>query len=66
MTKTLLEQFRDADDVWEAALVAAFGGDAGQARYEARGRGEPGTALHAAYKARDAALRAWVAGREAV
>lgn len=38
-----------ADDAWHALLKAQFGRDAGDVRYTARGRGEPGTALRAAH-----------------
>lgn len=55
--------FNDADLVWHHALIDAFGRDAGQARYEPRGRGEDGTPLRAAYDAREAARMAWQANR---
>lgn len=53
--------FREADRAWQRALDAAFPRDANQARYEARGRGEPGSPLRAAYEARMAAYDAWCA-----
>ena len=59
MTRTAAEEFNTADLDWHHALVAAFGRDAGQARYEARGAGDPGTPLRAAYDARMAAFRDW-------
>lgn len=51
--------FNAADLAWHHALIEAFGRDAGQARYEARGAGDPGTKLRAAYDARMVAFRDW-------
>lgn len=60
---TAATAFNDADLNWHHALVDAFGNDAGQARYEPRGKGEEGTALRAAYEAREAARTAWEAAK---
>lgn len=54
-----LTPFQAADDVWSIELQLTFGKEAGQARYEARGRGEEGSALRAAHDAREAARNAW-------
>jgi hypothetical protein len=51
--------FNDADLDWHHALIDAFGIEAGIARYEARGAGEAGTPLRAAYDARMIAFRNW-------
>lgn len=51
--------FQQADDAWSAELHRVFGNDAGQARYEPRGTGEPGTELRRLYEARTAARAAW-------
>lgn len=59
MKRTAAEIFNAADLDWHHALIDAFGKDAGQVRYEARGAGEPGTPLRAAYDARMAAFRNW-------
>ncbi len=56
-----IKAFEDADNTWQSELESAFGKDAGLARYEARGRGQPGTALQDAYLAREAAHNAWIA-----
>lgn len=48
-----------ADEAWQAQLVARFGAEAGQARYEARGRGSFDDALGAAFLARDKARLVW-------
>ncbi len=45
-----------ADDAWSAELVARFGKDAGDARYQRRGEGEPGSPLRMAYDARQDAV----------
>lgn len=50
-----------ADDEWQRQLEAAFGRHAGDARYDDRGRGEPGTPLRRAYDEREAARLAWEA-----
>lgn len=59
-----LKPFQVADDTWSASLRAVFGKDAGQARYEPRGRGQPGSALRRAYQAREAARVAWYASAD--
>ena len=61
MTQTAAAAFNEADLDWHHALIATFGADAGQARYEPRGKGEPGTPLRATYDARTAAREAWQA-----
>lgn len=45
-------EFEKADHDWHAALVAAFGKEAGDARYEPRGKGDNGSALEAIWMAR--------------
>lgn len=56
--------FSKADDAWQMELVATFGKEAGDARFEPRGEGQPGTKLRAAYEARDAARKAWEVSRK--
>lgn len=50
-----------ADDEWQRQIEAAFGRSAGDARYDDRGRGEPGTPLRRAYDDRAVARLAWEA-----
>lgn len=50
-----------ADDEWQRQLEATFGRHAWDARYDERGRGEPGTALRRSYDDREAARAAWEA-----
>ena len=50
-----------ADNAWQAALEEAFGRRAGDARYAAHGRGEPGSKLRALYDAFSAARDAYTA-----
>jgi hypothetical protein len=47
------------DNAWQAELVKAFGKHAGDMRYQSPGKGDPGTALRAAYEARMAAQARW-------
>jgi hypothetical protein len=54
-----LKPFQDADYAWTVELHRVFGREAGQARYESRGKGEPGTTLHTLHAAREAARLAW-------
>lgn len=54
-----LKPFQDADDAWSAELQRVFGKDAGQARYEPRGKGEEGSELRRLHDTRDAARAAW-------
>ena len=54
-----LPTFQAADDAWGAELRRVFGKDAGQARYEPRGKGADGSALRRLHDARDAARLAW-------
>lgn len=58
-----LAAFDAADAVWQTELDAAFGNGAGDARYQHHGRGNEGTALRAAYEAREAARIAWEGAR---
>lgn len=55
--------FHHADEEWGAALRAAFGRRATDARYSALGQGEPGSELRALYVARYQAYAAWSAAR---
>ncbi len=52
-----------ADDEWQRQLEATFGSAAGDARYDERGRGEPGTPLRRAHNDREVARLAWEAAR---
>ncbi len=61
---TLYEAYFVAENHWEAALMARFGDDARDARYEARGKGVAGDALSLAYAAKIAAQRAYFAAVE--
>lgn len=54
-----LKPFQAADDAWSAELSRVFGKDAGTARYQPRGKGEPGSELRRLHDARDAARVAW-------
>ena len=51
--------FATADEDWHRELARQFGRHAGDARYEPRGKGEPGTALRTAFDARMAAFYAY-------
>lgn len=57
------QQFKAADDAWDALLVDRFEDQAGQARYETRGRGEYGgeidMGLKLAFDDRTNAYRVW-------
>jgi N12 class adenine-specific DNA methylase len=55
-----------ADDAWSAELQKAFGKEAGDKRYGAAGKGEPGSALRKAYDVRDAARQAYEAEKARV
>ena len=56
MTKEeLIKAFQYADDEWHSELVARFGNDADQARYEKRGRGSFDDRLGTLFLARDKA-----------
>jgi hypothetical protein len=55
-----LKPFQDADDAWSDMLRLCFGKDAGQARYEPRGKGEPGTLLRQLHDERERARIAWL------
>lgn len=54
-----LKPFQDADDAWSHVLCLTFGKDAGQARYEPRGKGAPGTHLRRIHDVRMAAQATW-------
>lgn len=54
-----LKPFQDADDAWSAELQRVFGKNAGQARYESRGKGAEGSELRRLHDARDAVRVAW-------
>ena len=58
-TLTPLQNFQDADDTWEQHLRVAFGAEARQARFQARGEGEPGSEMRKAFDDRTAARIAW-------
>jgi hypothetical protein len=47
------------DDAWSMELQRLFGKRAGDVRYTPQGKGGPGTALRAAYEAREAARKAY-------
>jgi hypothetical protein len=53
--------FQDADDAWSRELTRLFGRDACNARYEKRGRGQIGSALHRLHEARECARQGWEA-----
>ena len=66
MTRTDANQaFTTADAEWSLELVREFGREAGQARWEPRGRGRPGEKLHTLWLARDNARRVWEQARVA-
>ena len=52
--------YQAADDLWSRALTVEFGKDAGTARYQPRGKGEPGTELRRAHDARERARVVWM------
>ena len=54
-----LKTFQTADDAWSAELHRIFGKNAGQARYEPRGKGAEGSALRTLHDMRNAARVAW-------
>lgn len=54
-----LPAFQRADVAWGDELRRVFGKDACNARYQPRGKGEPGTELHRLHEAREAARAAW-------
>jgi hypothetical protein len=49
----------ETDQAWSIELQRLFGKRAGDVRYTKQGKGEPGTALHAIWQAREAADIAW-------
>lgn len=52
------EEFNKADKLWENEVKRVFG-HTNNARYEPRGRGEPGTELRRLYDAREIAMKAY-------
>lgn len=54
-----LQPFQVADDAWQVELVRVFGKNAGQARYEVRGRGNEGSELRRLHDTREAARMRW-------
>ena len=54
-----LRPFQVADDAWGDELRRVFGKNAGQARYETRGKGEPGSELRRLHDAREQARVTW-------
>lgn len=53
-----------ADDAWSVAIAAAFPKErAGDARYTAKGKGEPGSPLRAAHDRREEACAALLRAR---
>ena len=65
MLAALYEAYFVAENRWEAALMARFGDDARQARYEARGRGSFDCDLGRAFLALDKARRTYFAAVDA-
>jgi len=59
----LLKEFRDADKRWVAELTKQFGKDAGDARYDLRGIGQPMSYLNDLYNERQAASKLYDATR---
>lgn len=53
------DRLQQADMTWRALLDLQFGPLAFDARHNPEGRGQPGTKLRGAWKAREAALRAY-------
>lgn len=62
--KSALQTYSKAEALWDAALEAKYGDDAGDARYDERGKGEEGSALRKLYDAYMAANNAWHALRD--
>ena len=56
-----LQPFQQADDAWQPALEHVFGKDAGTARYQPRGKGEPESMLRKLHDAREHARALWLA-----
>jgi lambda repressor-like predicted transcriptional regulator len=57
--------FQKADDDWHAALVDRYGKNAGTMRYLGQGAGMECEKIKAAYDARYAAMRAYMAMQDA-
>jgi len=58
-----LKEFRDADKRWRVELERQFGKNAGDARYDLRGIGEPMSYLNDLYNERQSAWQAYEATR---
>ena len=58
------QAFIAADDAWQVQLFATFGPNAEDMRYTSHAKGEPGTALRAAWDARKAASDAWTNAKQ--
>ena len=56
-----LKPFQAADDAWGDELRKVFGKNAGQARYEPRGKGVEGSKLRQLHNAREKARINWYA-----
>ena len=56
--------FEAAEKAWIVQLVATFGKDAYDMHYTSHAKGEPGTALRAAWDARKAASDAWTNAKQ--
>jgi hypothetical protein len=54
-----LKPFQDADDAWSVELQRCFGKNAGQARYEPRGKGDEGSKLRKLHDLRMIAQSTW-------
>lgn len=59
LTPAIERAFLEVDEYWQRALELEFGDDAGQARYELRGQGAPGSDLRHRADRREAARRQW-------
>ena len=56
--------FKAADDAWQVQLFATFGPNAEDMHHASHAKGEPGTALRAAWEARKAASDAWTNAKQ--
>ena len=67
LTPAIERAFQEADEYWQRALELEFGADTGQARYELRGQGAPGSDFRDRADRREAARSLWAGaafGRE--
>lgn len=53
-------RFAEADNIWNEALRDQFGRSACNARYEKRGKGNPGSKLRDLYIIREYARQSWI------